>query len=222
MAERVNDRNDPPQPDGPHDTPPVVGIGASAGGIGALREFFSHVELPSGAAYVVILHLSPDHDSQLAEVLQSAAAMPVAQVTASVAIEADHVYVMSPNKSLTISDGQLSVADFTRAEAAPRAGRRVLPRAGRQPRITRGRRRAVRHRPQRVGGREADQGVRRPGDRPGSGRGRVRRHAAQLDRHRAGRLRAAGRRRCLRRSRPTSSTSAATIPDAEPARRGQR
>ena len=44
MAERVNDEHDPPQPDGPRDTPPVVGIGASAGGIGALREFFSHVE----------------------------------------------------------------------------------------------------------------------------------------------------------------------------------
>ncbi len=116
MAERVNDKNDPPQPDGPHDTPPVVGIGASAGGIGALREFFSHVELPSGAAYVVILHLSPDRDSHLAEVLQSASAMPVAQVTSSVAIEADHVYVLSPNKSLTISGGHLSVADFTRTE----------------------------------------------------------------------------------------------------------
>ena len=116
MAERVNDKNDPPQPDGPLDTPPVVGIGASAGGIGALREFFSHVELPSGAAYVVILHLSPDRDSHLAEVLQSASAMPVAQVTSSVAIEADHVYVLSPNKSLTISGGQLSVADFTRTE----------------------------------------------------------------------------------------------------------
>ena len=158
MAERVNDRNDPPQPDGPHDTPPVVGIGASAGGIGALREFFSHVELPSGAAYVVILHLSPDHDSHLAEVLQSASAMPVAQVTSSVAIEADHVYVLSPNKSLTISGGQLVGRGLHATGGAPRAGRRVLPCAGRQPRIARGRRRALRHRPQWVGGREADQG----------------------------------------------------------------
>ena len=50
----------------------VVGLGASAGGIQALRTFFSHVPADSGSAYVVILHLSPDHDSKLAEVLQTA------------------------------------------------------------------------------------------------------------------------------------------------------
>src|SRR5690242_5212612 len=58
----------------------VVGIGASAGGIKALKEFFSGVPPYSGAAYVVILHLSPDHDSKLAEVLQTTAPMPVTQV----------------------------------------------------------------------------------------------------------------------------------------------
>jgi CheB methylesterase/Crp-like helix-turn-helix domain len=58
----------------------VVGIGASAGGIQALREFFARVPAESGMAYVVILHLSPDHDSQLAAVLQSTTPMPVTQV----------------------------------------------------------------------------------------------------------------------------------------------
>ena len=48
----------------------MVGLGASAGGIEALREFFAHVPHDTRAAYVVILHLSPDHDSHLAEVLQ--------------------------------------------------------------------------------------------------------------------------------------------------------
>ena len=48
----------------------IVGIGASAGGIQALQEFFNKVPADSGMAYVVILHLSPDHDSKLAEVLQ--------------------------------------------------------------------------------------------------------------------------------------------------------
>ncbi len=59
----------------------VVGLGASAGGIVALKEFFAHVPADSGMAYVVILHLSPEHESHLAEVLQSAAAIPITQVT---------------------------------------------------------------------------------------------------------------------------------------------
>jgi chemotaxis response regulator CheB len=49
----------------------LVGLGASAGGIQALKEFFENVPENSGIAYVVILHLSPDHDSRLAQVLQS-------------------------------------------------------------------------------------------------------------------------------------------------------
>src|SRR5438477_8905049 len=78
----------------------VVGIGASAGGIQALRNFFAQVPKDSGMAYVVILHLSPDHDSQLAEVLQSTAPVPVTQVEKRVAVEPNHVYVIPPNKNL--------------------------------------------------------------------------------------------------------------------------
>ena len=58
----------------------VVGIGASAGGVRALRNFFAKVPAHTGMAYVVILHLSPDHDSQLAEVLQSVSLLPVTKV----------------------------------------------------------------------------------------------------------------------------------------------
>ncbi|MBA2646085.1 MAG: hypothetical protein H0U81_04725 [Pyrinomonadaceae bacterium] len=80
----------------------VVGIGASAGGIQALKEFFERVPAESGMAYVVILHLSPDHDSQLASVLQSAARIPVTQVARRGRVVPDHVYVIPPNKSLEI------------------------------------------------------------------------------------------------------------------------
>jgi chemotaxis response regulator CheB len=83
----------------------VVGIGASAGGIQALKEFFENVPADSGMAYVVILHLSPDHDSQLAEVLQNVAAIPVTKVVEKVKIEANHVYVVPPNQHLTMEDG---------------------------------------------------------------------------------------------------------------------
>src|ERR1044072_3587072 len=82
----------------------VVGLGASAGGIRALKEYFEHVPEGSGMAYVVILHLSPEHDRRLAEVLQKSTRMPVTQVKESVRIEPDHVYVMPPNRSLSVQD----------------------------------------------------------------------------------------------------------------------
>ena len=93
----------------PSDKLLVVGLGASAGGIEALRAFFANVPQHSGSAYVVILHLSPDHDSKLAEVLQMTAAIPVTQVSEPVRIEADHVYVVPPNRRLDIAEGMLRV-----------------------------------------------------------------------------------------------------------------
>jgi two-component system, chemotaxis family, CheB/CheR fusion protein len=94
----------------------IVGIGASAGGITALKEFFSQVPADSGMAYVVILHLSPDHDSKLAEVLQSTTSVPVIQVKDNIRVQANHVYVISPNQSLAMSDGHLSLSEMTKIE----------------------------------------------------------------------------------------------------------
>ncbi len=94
----------------------VVGLGASAGGIRALKEFFEHVPEGGGMAYVVILHLSPDHDSRLAEVLQQSTRMPVTQVTESVRIKPDHVYVIPPNRSLSMQDCSLVLSDVTGVE----------------------------------------------------------------------------------------------------------
>jgi two-component system CheB/CheR fusion protein len=94
----------------------VVGLGASAGGIKAFKEFFANVPPDSGMAYVVILHLSPDHESHLAEVLQVATEMPVTQVMGAVRIEPNHVYVIPPNQSLAIDDGHLAVSDIKRIE----------------------------------------------------------------------------------------------------------
>jgi two-component system CheB/CheR fusion protein len=94
----------------------VVGLGASAGGIVACESFFKHVPPDSGAAYVVILHLSPDHDSRLAEVLQRSAAIPVMQVTERVRVAPNHVYVIPPNRSLSMDDGHLSLAPAATVE----------------------------------------------------------------------------------------------------------
>src|SRR4051812_44879943 len=82
----------------------VIGIGASAGGVQALKEFFQHVPSDSGMAYVVILHLSPEHDSKLSEVLQAVSSIPILQVLEKTKIEPNHVYVVSPNKHLIITD----------------------------------------------------------------------------------------------------------------------
>ncbi|HKX29834.1 MAG TPA: CheR family methyltransferase [Blastocatellia bacterium] len=94
----------------------VVGLGASAGGIKAFKEFFTHVPSDSGLAYVVILHLSPEHESHLAEILQMDAQIPVTQVTRTVRIERDHAYVIPPNQSLSIQDGELRLSEITRIE----------------------------------------------------------------------------------------------------------
>src|SRR5262245_51100320 len=85
----------------------VVGIGASAGGIAALRQFFAEVQPGGGVAYIVILHLSPDHESRLSEVLQVVTPLPVSQVRDRVTLSADHIYVIAPNASLSIEDGHL-------------------------------------------------------------------------------------------------------------------
>ena len=93
---------------------PVVGIGASAGGLGALLRFFEHMPVGNGMAFVVILHLSPTHESNAAEIFQRATKMQVVQVDAATDIKADHVYVIPPSHDLTMNDGHLELSEPTR------------------------------------------------------------------------------------------------------------
>ena len=110
----------------------VVGIGASAGGVGALQTFFKNVKPDSGNAYVVILHLSPQFESQLAEVLQTTSSIPVTQVKEHLTkVEPDHVYVIAPNLGLEINDGHLETTDVNNGEGRRRAGRSFFPDTGR-------------------------------------------------------------------------------------------
>src|SRR5215467_12319288 len=94
----------------------IVGLGASAGGITALKEFFVQVPPVTGLTYVVILHLAPDHESRLAEVLQTATRMPVTQARGDVAMLPDRVYVIPPNANLAINDAHLAVSPIDPAE----------------------------------------------------------------------------------------------------------
>ncbi|HMQ56872.1 MAG TPA: chemotaxis protein CheB, partial [Anaerolineae bacterium] len=101
--------------------PTVVGIGASAGGLAALKTFFSHVPEASGLAFVVVVHLSPEHKSHLAELLQPQVRMPVRQVTETMPLEADQVYVIPPNANLNTIDTHLRLSELEekRRERAP-------------------------------------------------------------------------------------------------------
>lgn len=89
----------------------ITGIGASAGGIKALKEFFQAVPKDSGIAYVVILHLSPDYESKLAEILQLTSQISIKQVKdRRVQVKPNCVYVIPPNKSLSMIDGYLALS----------------------------------------------------------------------------------------------------------------
>ena len=79
----------------------IVGLGASAGGVQVLKEFFRRVPVDSGMAYIVILHLSPDHDSLLAEILQTVSTIPVTQVTETTSVVPNQVYVIPPTNTST-------------------------------------------------------------------------------------------------------------------------
>ena len=89
----------------------VVGLGASAGGLEALRSFFAAVPSHSGAAFVIIQHLAPDHRSQMTELLATHTRAPVHQIEDGVMVRPDHVYVIPPGKCLKIFHGKLLLLD---------------------------------------------------------------------------------------------------------------
>jgi two-component system CheB/CheR fusion protein len=101
--------------------PTVIGIGASAGGLAALKTFLQHVPPDSGLAFVVVVHLSPDHESHLAELLQPHVPFPVEQVSDSTPLQGNHVYVIPPNANLNTIDTHLRLSKLEkhRRERAP-------------------------------------------------------------------------------------------------------
>lgn len=97
---------------------PVVGIGASAGGLKALLTLFEHMPSDCGMAFVVIMHLSPKHESNADKILQKSTRMPVLQVTQPVPIERNHVYVIPPAMDLSMNDGYLRLVKPERERGA--------------------------------------------------------------------------------------------------------
>jgi len=86
---------------------PIVGIGASAGGLEALEQFFGNVPVNSGLAFVVIQHLDPNHVGIMPELLQRTTPMKVLQVTDNLQVKPNHVYVIPPNRSMSVLNGHL-------------------------------------------------------------------------------------------------------------------
>jgi two-component system CheB/CheR fusion protein len=88
----------------------VVGIGASAGGLAALKQFLAAMPEKSGIAFVIVVHLSPVHESFLSDLLQPSSKMPIMQVSADMVIEPDHVYVIPPGRNLSTIDTHLRLS----------------------------------------------------------------------------------------------------------------
>jgi two-component system, chemotaxis family, CheB/CheR fusion protein len=95
---------------------PIVGIGASAGGLEALELFLRHVPDGCGMAFVIVQHLDPTHKGIMVELLQRATSLPVVQVKDRLRVAPDRVYVIPPNKDMSILNGVLHLLE----PAAPR------------------------------------------------------------------------------------------------------
>ena len=101
---------------------PIVGLGASAGGLEAFQNFLMAVPQDSGHAYVLVQHLDPNHESMLAELLGRRTPMPVRQITDGTVPEPNNVYLIPPNAALTIEKAQLRLSEFSE----PRGFRRPI------------------------------------------------------------------------------------------------
>jgi two-component system CheB/CheR fusion protein len=92
---------------------PIVGIGASAGGLEALEQFLGHVPANSGMAYVIVQHLDPTHKGIMPELLQRATGMEVFQVRDRLRVKPNSVYVIPPNRDMSILNGVLHLFEPT-------------------------------------------------------------------------------------------------------------
>src|SRR5207245_2438947 len=88
---------------------PIVGIGASAGGLEAFTELLKHLPLDTGMGFVLVQHLDPQHESALPQLLARATSMPVSEITNNLRIEANHIYVIPPNTNLSLVRGVLKL-----------------------------------------------------------------------------------------------------------------
>jgi two-component system CheB/CheR fusion protein len=117
---------------------PIIGIGASAGGLEAVTQLLKHLPQETGMGFVLVQHLDPKHESALTALLSRATMMTVSEARAGVLVKPDHVYVIPPNKKMGIEQGTLTLLPrgngsevhapvdyFFRALAADQGGRAI-------------------------------------------------------------------------------------------------
>ncbi|HTY81250.1 MAG TPA: chemotaxis protein CheB [Dehalococcoidales bacterium] len=90
---------------------PVIGLGASAGGLDAFSKFFSAMPPNTGMAFVLIQHLDPTHASNMVELLKRYTPMPVHEATENIKLQPGHVYMIPPNRNMTITDRTLKLME---------------------------------------------------------------------------------------------------------------
>src|SRR5271156_1533775 len=100
---------------------PIVGIGASAGGLEAFSELLRHLPEKTGMAFVLVQHLDPKHESGLREILARTTKIPVTEVVQGVVVQPDHAYVIPANTNLTLKEGTLQLGSrvLTRGQHMP-------------------------------------------------------------------------------------------------------
>ena len=96
---------------------PIVGIGASAGGLEAFTQLLRALPSDTGMSFVIVQHLDPTHETVLTDLLARATRMPTSQIIDRTPVRPDHVYVIPPNRSLTIAGGILRLARGQRSTA---------------------------------------------------------------------------------------------------------
>ena len=89
---------------------PIVGIGASAGGLEALQELFKHVSDDSGMAFIVVQHLDPSHTSLMPELLSRSTTVPIHNIESGMKVRKNNIYVIPKNKYVAISNGVLQLS----------------------------------------------------------------------------------------------------------------
>lgn len=100
---------------------PVIGIGASAGGLDAFKKLFSNMPADSGAAFVLVPHLDPTHDSLMVELVARYTNMPVCEARDEMAIEPNCIYIIPPNKYLALVNRKLTLSKPADRHSSPTA-----------------------------------------------------------------------------------------------------
>ncbi len=95
---------------------PIVGIGASAGGLDAFLHLLKHLPVDTGMGFVLVQHLDPQHESALAQLLGRATEMPVHEVTDRLRVEPNHIYVIPPGKQMVVIQGVLRLQPRVRSQ----------------------------------------------------------------------------------------------------------